>query len=116
MIDEKGDPFVVEFNIRFGDPETQIVLPKLKTDLLGVLVAISNQTLDQIKLDWNDGYSVCIVMASEGYPGAYKKGLHITGLNDSSDDRTFVYHAGTSLDQSGDTRPMVVEPQCLCRR
>jgi phosphoribosylamine--glycine ligase len=102
MIDEKGDPYVVEFNIRFGDPETQIVLPKLKTDLLDVLVAISNQTLDQIELDWSDGYSVCIVMASEGYPGAYKKGLHITGLNDSSDDRTFVYHAGTSLEESGE--------------
>ena len=62
MIDGKGDPYVVEFNIRFGDPETQIVLPKLKTDLLDVLVAISNQTLDQIELEWSDGYSVCIVI------------------------------------------------------
>ena len=80
MIDDEGNPYVVEFNIRFGDPETQIVLPKLKTDLLDVLVAISNQTLDQIELDWSDGYSVCIVMASEGYPGAYKKGPVYNGF------------------------------------
>ena len=74
MIDEHGDPYVVEFNIRFGDPETQIVLPKLKTDLVDVLVAINQNELAQIALEWDENYSVCVVMAAKGYPASYEKG------------------------------------------
>ena len=73
MIDDQGDPYVVEFNIRFGDPETQIVLPKLKTDLLDVFVAIAENRLNDIQLEWSDGYSVCVVMASEGYQEIIQK-------------------------------------------
>ena len=101
MIDSSGDPYVVEFNIRFGDPETQIVLPKLETDLVDVLLAISNETLADIKLKWNKGYSVCVVMAANGYPGSYKKGDLISGIDDSSDENTYVFHAGTKQTDSG---------------
>ncbi len=101
MIDSLGDPYVVEFNIRFGDPETQIVLPKLKTDLLDVLIAISNQTLDQINLEWHKGFSVCVVMAADGYPGSYEKGHEIFGIHDSSDENSYVFHAGTKQTDSG---------------
>ena len=65
MINDQGDPYVVEFNIRFGDPETQIVLPKLKNDLVDVLVAISEERLSDVTLDWQGGYSVCVVMAAK---------------------------------------------------
>jgi phosphoribosylamine--glycine ligase len=102
MIDNLGDPYVVEFNIRFGDPETQIVLPKLTTDLVDVLVAISQNSLHDISLDWLNNYSVCVVMAAEGYPGSYEKGRKITGLNDSSDSNSFVYHAGTHQSEAGE--------------
>lgn len=101
MIDSNGDPYVVEFNIRFGDPETQIVLPKLETDLVDVLLAISNETLADIELKWQGGYSVCVVMASHGYPGTYKKGHLISGIHDSSDENTYVFHAGTKQTDSG---------------
>ena len=74
MIDDHGDPYVVEFNIRFGDPETQIVLPKLNSDLLEILISISNESLANMSLSWNEYYTVCVVMASEGYPGDYTKG------------------------------------------
>ncbi len=101
MIDDHGDPYVVEFNIRFGDPETQIVLPKLNSDLLEILISISNESLANMSLSWNDHYTVCVVMASEGYPGDYTKGKPITGLNDSSDSASFVFHAGTKLNDQG---------------
>lgn len=102
MIDELGDPYVVEFNIRFGDPETQIVLPKLKTDLVDVLVAIDQNELATIALEWDENYSVCVVMASKGYPASYEKGAIIEGINDSSDPKSFVYHAGTKQNNSGE--------------
>ena len=87
---------MVEFNIRFGDPETQIVLPKLKNDLVDVLVAISEERLADVTLDWQGGYSVCVVMAAKGYPGPYEKGQLITGINDSSDEHSVVFHAEPS--------------------
>ncbi|MEK9727205.1 MAG: phosphoribosylamine--glycine ligase [Candidatus Margulisiibacteriota bacterium] len=102
MIDSNGDPYVVEFNIRFGDPETQIVLPKLETDLIDIFTAISNETLSEITLSWRDDYSVCVVIAADGYPGSYEKGKTINGLNDSSDSNSFVYHAGTVMTDAGD--------------
>ena len=92
-----GTPYVLEFNARFGDPETQVVLPLLKTDLADVLEAVVEHRLDQIHLDWSEESAVCVVMASGGYPGKYASGLPINGLPEASaDDRVSVFHAGTA--------------------
>lgn len=89
-------PKVLEFNCRFGDPETQAQLPRLKTDLLDVLEAAVDGRLDQIELHWDDRHALCVVMASGGYPGKYPTGLPITGLPDDADrDDLAVFHAGT---------------------
>ena len=91
-------PKVVEYNSRFGDPETQPVLSLLKTDLLDVMMACSNGTLDQLNVTWSDGAACCIVMASGGYPMDYQKGYPISGL-DSVDEDVFIYHAGTKFQE-----------------
>ncbi len=90
-------PKVVEYNSRFGDPETQPVLSLLKTDLLEIMLACTNGTLDQLDIQWSGGAACCIVMASGGYPLSYKKGYEITGLDTVPED-VVVYHAGTKLD------------------
>lgn len=95
MLTETG-PKVLEFNCRFGDPETQAVLPLLKTDLVDIMVASVNQKLSTIgKLEWRQGAAACVVMASRGYPGKYTTGLKITGLQNISDDNSIIFHAGT---------------------
>ncbi len=92
-----GTPYVLEFNARFGDPETQVVLPLLKTDLAEVLEAVVEHRLDQIHLEWSEESAVCVVLASGGYPGKYEQGLPIAGLQDvSGQDRVAVFHAGTA--------------------
>jgi phosphoribosylamine---glycine ligase len=91
-----GTPYVLEFNARMGDPETQVVLPLLKTDLLEVIEAIIEHRLDQITVDWHNDTAVCVVMTSEGYPGAYLTGIQIHGLPIETDETTMVFHAGTS--------------------
>jgi phosphoribosylamine---glycine ligase len=93
-----GKPKVLEFNARFGDPETQPLLMRLKTDLISVLGGVIDGSLRSMKLAWDPRATVCVVMAAGGYPGAYEKGKEIFGLEDA--DRvpdTFVFHAGTSL-------------------
>jgi phosphoribosylamine--glycine ligase len=102
MITDAGDPYVVEFNIRFGDPETQIVLPKLDTDFLDILIAIDEERLDQIELQWKPLFSVCVVMAAKGYPGNYESGHPITGIHDSSDANSYVFHAGSRQTPKGE--------------
>lgn len=93
----KGDSVkVVEFNCRFGDPETQVVLPLLDGDLAEIMLACANGTLDQVKIGWHDRAAVCVVMASAGYPGSYPKGKEITGL-DNVPENSVVFHAGTKL-------------------
>lgn len=93
----KGDSVkVVEFNCRFGDPETQVVLPLLDGDLAEIMLACANGTLDQVKIDWHKRAAVCVVMASTGYPGSYAKGKEITGLTDVPEN-SVVFHAGTKL-------------------
>ena len=92
-----GGPRVIEYNSRFGDPETQPVLSLLKTDLLDVMTACTDGTLDKINIEWESGAACCIVMASGGYPVEYKKGYDISGL-DSVPSDIFVYHAGTKKD------------------
>ncbi len=95
MITNKG-PKVMEFNARFGDPETQVVLPLLKTDLIDIMLGVINNNLNQIDIEWSNDACVGVVMAAGGYPGSYKKGLPITGL-DSLDKDILVFHAGTKL-------------------
>ncbi len=90
-------PKVVEYNSRFGDPETQPVLSLLKTDLMDIMLACTNGTLDQLDIQWSDGAACCIVMASGGYPASYKKGYAISGLDSVGKD-VLVYHAGTKLE------------------
>ncbi len=92
----KGTPYVLEFNARMGDPETQVVLPLLKTDLLDVLEAVVEHRLDQLIVDWHDDTVVCVVMTSEGYPGAYQTGHAIHGLLRATDAPHPVFHAGTA--------------------
>jgi phosphoribosylamine--glycine ligase len=92
----KGTPYVLEFNARMGDPETQVVLPLLKTDLFEVLEAVVEHRLDQLSVDWYDEAAVCVVMTSEGYPGVYQTGRLIHGLPAMTDEKTMVFHAGTA--------------------
>ena len=93
MITNNG-PKVLEFNARFGDPETQVVLPRLKTDLVDIMLAVINNNLDQISIEWSEDACVGVVMASAGYPGSYKIGFPITGV-DELDKDILVFHAGT---------------------
>lgn len=98
MLTPKG-PKVIEYNCRFGDPETQVVLPLLETDLVEIILAIWNGTLDQLDIQWKQGCAACVVMASGGYPKKYATGLPISGLDENGQiDSCFVYHAGTKLD------------------
>lgn len=99
MVSEKGIK-VLEFNARFGDPETQAVLPLLDTDIITITEAINQGTLDQLEIKWKDGYAVCVVMSAKGYPQSPVKGDVITGLDKNQPD-TFVFHAGTKK-ESGD--------------
>jgi len=98
MITPDG-PRVVEYNARFGDPETQVVLPRLKSDLIDIMDACIDGTLDKMNIEWDDGACVCIVMASGGYPGKYATGYEITGIKDAEAmGDIVVYHAGTKLE------------------
>jgi len=95
MITNDG-PKVLEFNARFGDPEAQVTLPRLKTDLVDIMLAVINGNLNQIDVEWSRDACVGVVMASAGYPGSYKTGLPITGL-DNLDKDILVFHAGTKV-------------------
>lgn len=95
MLTKKG-PYVLEFNCRFGDPETQVVIPRLKTDLVDVMEAVVEERLDDVQLEWDPRAAVCVVMASGGYPGSYEKGKVITGLDQLPPD-VLAFHAGTAI-------------------
>jgi phosphoribosylamine---glycine ligase len=98
MITPEGDPKTLEFNCRFGDPETQAVLPMLKTPLAEVLLACAQQRLaDLPPLEWHEGSAVCVVIAAGGYPASYEKGKIITGIAELQTERVTVFHAGTKL-------------------
>lgn len=96
MLTPKG-PKVIEYNCRFGDPETQVVLPRLKTDIIDIFEAINNGTLADLDIEWDERACTCVIMASGGYPKSYPKGIEITGLTDGQLDGVTVYHAGTKL-------------------
>ncbi len=101
MLTPEG-PKVLEYNARFGDPETQVILPRLKSDLVDIFEACIDGTLDQMKIEWEDNAAVCVVLASGGYPVSYKKGYPIQGLHafDGQEDM-MIYHAGTAFDDQG---------------
>lgn len=97
MLTQKG-PKVIEYNARFGDPETQVVLPRLKTDLLDIFEACVDGTLDKLNIEWYDSGTACVILASGGYPESYTKGYEINGLDDAAKaENIYVYHAGTAL-------------------
>lgn len=101
MLTENG-PKVLEYNARFGDPETQVVLPRMKNDIVEVFEACVDGTLDQIELEFEDNAAVCVVLASDGYPVKYEKGLPIRGLENFRDkDGYYVFHAGTAFGKDG---------------
>ena len=98
MITPKG-PKVIEYNCRFGDPETQVVLPMLEGDLCEIFEAIYEHRLADVKIGWKSGYCTCVVMASGGYPVKYKKGIEMFGMDDKGQvDGAFIYHAGTKYE------------------
>ena len=97
MLTEDG-PKVLEYNARFGDPEAQVVLPRMKNDIIEVMEACVNGTLDEIELEFEDNAAVCVVLASDGYPLAYEKGKEITGFdNFDNKDGYYCFHAGTKM-------------------
>lgn len=93
-----GTPYVLEFNARMGDPETQVVLPLLKTDFLDVIESVIEHRLDQLPVEWHQDATVCVVMASGGYPGVYQQGIPVVGLPTATtlSDSSVVFHAGTA--------------------
>ena len=98
MLTEDG-PKVLEYNARFGDPEAQVVLPRMKNDIIDVFEACIDGTLDQIDLQFEDNAAVCVVLASDGYPVSYEKGFEIKGLEKfENKEGYYVFHAGTKLD------------------
>lgn len=95
-----GDPFVLEYNVRFGDPETQVIMPLLKTDLFKIIEYISLGKLKDIKIEWENKHCVSVVIASAGYPGGFNKGKLVTGLEKIANlPETIVFHAGTAFPQ-----------------
>jgi phosphoribosylamine--glycine ligase len=98
MITKTGDPYVIEYNCRFGDPETQVVLPLLDGDLLAVMMAVCNETLQNERVEIKNEAAACVVLASGGYPAKYETGYEIKGLNENgSAAGAVVIHAGTKL-------------------
>lgn len=102
MLTPQG-PKVLEFNARFGDPETQVILPRLQGDLVSIMEAVAKGTPEDIQLSWREEWAVCVVLASEGYPGAYEKGKVILGIDEAEQlpDVT-VFHAGTAFNADGE--------------
>ncbi|MDD3030202.1 MAG: phosphoribosylamine--glycine ligase [Alphaproteobacteria bacterium] len=99
----KAGPRLIEYNVRFGDPETEVMLPRLKSDLLGILFACSQGKLDEVQIEWNDVKALCVVMASDGYPGSYLKGSVIRGLDRAEEIQDVsVLHAGTTRNAAGE--------------
>lgn len=102
MLTPEG-PKVLEFNARFGDPETQVVLPRLESDLVEIMLAAAEGRPEDVNLTWSDQWAVSVVLASEGYPGSYEKGKVILGVKDAeSMNKVIVFHAGTALNSDGE--------------
>lgn len=92
-------PKVIEYNSRFGDPEAQVVLPLLESDLVDIINAVIDEKLDELQIEWSEGSAACVIMASGGYPASYKKGIEMCGLDDNGQvDGAVIYHAGTKFE------------------
>jgi len=100
MLTEQG-PKLLEYNVRFGDPEAQAILIRLKTDLVSIFQAIQNAELGKVRLEWEEGSSACVVTANRGYPGKHEQGEIIQGLDDVDRSKVQIFHAGTSLSDDG---------------
>lgn len=99
---KNGEPYVLEFNVRFGDPETQAILPKLKNDFADVILKVVDNKLEGLSLEWDERFCLCVVLASGGYPGSYERGKEITGLEKVDGLRDLlVFHAGTKQEIAG---------------
>ena len=93
----KGEPYLIEYNVRMGDPECQTILPKLNSDILEIFLACCNETLDQYKIKWHNKKSLCVVVCSEGYPDNFNKNILINNLDKLKlDNNEYCYHAGTT--------------------
>ena len=98
----KDEPFLIEYNVRMGDPECQTILPKLKSDFLEIILSCINKQLKTIKIEWYDINSLCIVLCSKGYPDQYKKNIIINNLDQINlDQNQKIYHAGTKKEKNG---------------
>jgi len=97
LISVKGEPYVIEYNCRMGDPETEVVLPRLENDLVGLFVAVANQELNKIRVGIDSRTAVTVVAVSRGYPGPYEKGFEIKGLDGKHEKESLVFHAGTRM-------------------
>ncbi len=98
---KNNEPYLIEYNVRMGDPECQTILPLLKTDLLDLIVACCNNNLNKQKIDWHQKKSLCIVLCSKGYPDSYKKNIEIPNLKNLEQNKNnFIYHAGTKISEN----------------
>ena len=97
----KNEPYLIEYNVRMGDPECQTILPKLKTDLYDILLACCNRKLSEINLEWSTKKSLCIVVCSKGYPEKYKKNIEINNLDKIKfNESNILFHAGTKSENN----------------
>ena len=98
LIIVNNEPYLIEYNVRMGDPECQTILPKLKTDLFDILNACCEENLSNLKIEWHDKKSLCIVLCSKGYPEEYKKNIFINNLEQINLEKNeYIYHAGTKI-------------------
>ena len=93
LMNVNGDPYVIEYNVRMGDPETQVVIPRINNDLLDIIIKCFNNKLSEVELDIKDGYTTTVILASEGYPESYDKGDVISNLEEKNNSQ--IFHAGT---------------------
>ncbi|GAB1403731.1 hypothetical protein MASR1M74_09090 [Lentimicrobium sp.] len=100
MIEVQGEPFVIEYNVRLGDPETESVMPRITSDLMPVLLSLKDNTLHEQTLTFDPAYALTIVLVSAGYPGDYPKGIEIFGLDQAKG--VVVFHAGTKMDKKSE--------------
>ncbi len=98
---KNNEPYLIEYNVRMGDPECQTILPKLKTDLLDIILSCCDEKLDQLNINWIEKKSMCVVLCSKGYPDEYKKNVlieNISKINTTQDN--FCFHAGTNINEN----------------